>query len=254
MSTNETNRAPQTDQTEDQSSAPARGGGLSKKRKRGIAAVVVALVVILAGVGFWEWHETPGFCAAVCHNMDSYLATYEEDKGVPGTDKYGNPVSNTDAMLATFHRDNRTSGKNDFRCMDCHHPVLAEQVNEAFGWVTGNYYDPLVERVGDDITHWWGEPGNKFCVNENCHAYLRDANGDVDYDKLENTTVWMDFNPHAQHHDIRMDCTECHKGHRASVHQCSGCHKDITLPDGWLTKAEGDQLMLEKFGTPTVHE
>ena len=49
-----------------------------RKVKRGwIVAGVVAAVIVVAGVGFWVWHETPGFCDSVCHSpMDSYVETY----------------------------------------------------------------------------------------------------------------------------------------------------------------------------------
>ena len=48
--------------------------GLSKKKK--ILAGVLALIVVV-GVGFWSWHETPEFCVSICHKpMDSkYLDT-----------------------------------------------------------------------------------------------------------------------------------------------------------------------------------
>lgn len=247
--------APEADMQAAKADTDAASSPSLKKRKKGIVIGVIAVVIALAGVGFWEWHETPGFCAAICHNMDQYLDTYSEPGDQPGHDKYGNPVSNTNAMMATLHRTNETTGKSDFRCMTCHHPIIGEQVSEAVGFVSGNYYDPLDERVGDDLTHWWGEPANKFCVNENCHSYLRDENGDVNYDKLEASTVWMDFNPHSQHHeDIRMDCTDCHKGHRASVQQCTGCHEDVNLPDGWLTKTEGDKVIADEFNTSQVHK
>lgn len=56
-------------------------------------------VVIVGGVGMYQWHETPQFCAAFCHNMDQYLDTYEQEQGSAGTDKYGNQVANTNAMI-----------------------------------------------------------------------------------------------------------------------------------------------------------
>lgn len=215
-----------------------------KHKKRAMVVTIVVVVLVVAGVGFYQWHNTPQFCAAFCHNMDQYLATYEEPQNTQGVDKYGNEVSNTNAMMATLHRHNETTGKSEIRCMDCHHAIVGEQVSEGTEWISGNYYDPLDERVGDDLTKWWGEPGGNFCVNENCHAYLRDGNGGINYDRLEASTVWMDFNPHSQHHgDIQMACTECHKGHRASVYMCTGCHDDIDVPDGWVTYQENQEIM-----------
>ena len=84
------------------SSVPVESHRLKRKsnKKLGIITAVV-LVIAVAGVGFWAWHETPGFCAAFCHNMDEYLYTYNEQQGVGGVDKYGNAVKNTNAMMAT---------------------------------------------------------------------------------------------------------------------------------------------------------
>ena len=49
-----------------------------RKAKRGwIIGGVVAAVIVVAGAGFWVWHETPSFCNAICHSpMDSYVDTY----------------------------------------------------------------------------------------------------------------------------------------------------------------------------------
>lgn len=222
------------------------------KHKGLIITAVIVAVLVVAFAGFWTWHETPGFCAAICHNMDEYLDTYQQPQNQAGVDKYGNAVSNTNAMMATLHRSNDTTAKSEIRCMACHHAVVGEQVSEAMGFVSGNYYYPLYERVGDDLTYWWGEDvsGDQFCVNENCHVYLQDATGGVNRDKLEASTMSMEFNPHSQHHEgIEMDCTTCHKGHRASVVECTGCHEheNATLPDGWITKAESDTLMAKTF-------
>lgn len=227
------------DKAETKNASPSK-----KRKKRGAVIGVIVAVLVVAGVGFYQWHETPGFCAAFCHNMDQYLDTYEEPQNTVGYDKYGNQVSNTNAMMSTLHRQNATTGKSDITCMDCHHAIVGEQVSEGIGWATGNYLDPLDERVGDDLTKWWGEPGGRFCVNENCHAYLLDGNGGINRDRLEASTVWMDFNPHSQHHgDMQIACTECHKGHRASVYMCTGCHDDIEVPDGWITYQENQELM-----------
>ena len=36
--------------------------------------------------------------------MDEYLETYEQEPGTTGVDKWGNEVSNTNAMLAVSHK------------------------------------------------------------------------------------------------------------------------------------------------------
>jgi len=222
---------------------------LDPKKK---ATILVAALVIVAagGLGFWKWHETPGFCAAICHNMDQYLATYLEPQNAPGVDKYGNPVSNTNAMMSVLHRSNATTGKSEILCLDCHHAVIGEQVSEGMYWATGNYLDPLDERVGGHLTAWWKEDSTRFCVNENCHAYLLGEDGLVDRSKLEQSTWMMEFNPHSQYHEAQqMECTACHKGHRASVQNCTSCHEheNIALPDGWITATESKELMEKTF-------
>lgn len=239
-------------------SAPDEHAPKKKHPRRGIIVGVVVVVIALAGVGFYQWHETPGFCAAFCHNMDQYLDTYSQPQGVQGVDKYGNTVSNTNAIMSTLHRHNNTTGKSDIACMDCHHAVVGEQVSEGISWIGGNYLSPLDERVGGDLTAWWKEPDTAFCANENCHAYLRDGMGGIDYDRLEASTSWMSFNPHSQHHaDIRMTCTDCHKGHRASVQMCTGCHTDAEIPDGWITYQENLTIMANsgtQVGTTQISE
>lgn len=224
----------------------------SEKRKSKKLPIIVAVVVVIAaaGIGFWSWHETPGFCAAFCHNMDQYLEGYEQEQGVAGVDKYGNAVSNTNAMMATMHRNTKATAMPEIRCMGCHHAIIGEQISEGIGWATGNYLDPLDERVGEHLTAWWKEPANNFCANENCHVYLLGDDGVLSYDKLEASTKSREFNPHERHHEnLSLECTSCHKGHRASTIVCTGCHQheDVQLPDGWVTYAESQALMKEAF-------
>ena len=47
-----------------------------------------------------------------------------------------------------------------------------------------------------------------------------------------------------------MQCTTCHKGHRASVVACTGCHEheNVAVPDGWLTYQQSQDLMAKSFG------
>lgn len=36
-------------------------------------------IIVVAGAGFWVWHEQPSFCNAVCHStMDHYVETYDD--------------------------------------------------------------------------------------------------------------------------------------------------------------------------------
>ena len=241
----------------EQAEEPAKGKKKKKpvnKKKLGIVAVVIVAIIAVAGVGFWKWHETPSFCAAFCHNMDQYLDGYMQEQDTTGTDKWGNEVSNTNAMMAVLHKSNDTTSKSEIVCLDCHHAVIGEQMTEGVEFVTGNYYDPLDERVGGDLTAWWNEDEDRFCSNENCHVVLQGADGKVDRDKLEGMTAakYGKYNPHSQHHEsMELSCTECHKGHRASVLVCTGCHTDgeFTLPDGWVTYQQSEELVNAEFAS-----
>ena len=55
------------------------GDAPSPKRpvqKKWIVLGVVVAVIVVAGAGFWAWHNTPGFCNAFCHSpMDAYVET-----------------------------------------------------------------------------------------------------------------------------------------------------------------------------------
>ena len=220
------------------------------KRKKLIIWVVVLAIIAGGGFGFWKWHETPAFCAAICHNMDPYLDGYNQEQGAAGTDKYGNPVSDTNAMMAVLHRATASADMPEIRCMGCHHAVIGEQVSEGIGWLTGKYLDPLDERVGGDLTHWWKEPANNFCSNGNCHADLLGADGVLDYIKLAKATATLAFNPHNfMYHNISLECTDCHKGHRASTVVCTGCHQHegVALPSGWVTYAESQAILQDVF-------
>lgn len=226
--------------------------GLNKKprifRRKKLAVTLASIlaVLVIAGGGFMVWHEQPSFCGAICHTpMDEYLANYMQDQGVVGTDKYGNEVSNTNAMMAVLHKKNNTTAKSEIRCLDCHEPTIAEQANEGINWVSGNYVDPLNEQTISHMANWRGLEGSQFCANQNCHSYLLGNDGLVDYGKLEQTTMDMEFNPHGQHHGIKFECGTCHKGHRASVFACTSCHEheNETLPEGWVSGAEGDRIL-----------
>ena len=53
-------------------------------QKKWIVLGVVVAVILVAGVGFWAWHNTPGFCNAFCHSpMDAYVESYSSgDQGM----------------------------------------------------------------------------------------------------------------------------------------------------------------------------
>lgn len=196
-----------------------------KKKKAGIVAGVVVAIVVVAGAGFYVWHEQPSFCDAICHTpMDGYLDTLEATPGEPAVDKWGNEVTDASAMLAAVH------GAEGDVCLDCHTPVIEEQVTEGIHWITGDYTAPLQERTLKDlVAAREGTASTTFCLNESCH--------DLTLDELEEATSDLEFNPHVDQHG-ELVCSDCHKAHRASVMMCTGCHDDAEVPEGWLSYDE----------------
>lgn len=202
-----------------------------KTKKWPVVAGVAAIVLVVAGAGFWVWHEQPGFCGAICHTpMDPYLETYEQEPNEPGVDKWGNAVDDASSMMAVLHRE------NGLTCMNCHIPTISEQIAEGMTWVTGGYGLPLQEPTLEDMTAARGGDADSFCLNESCHNLTRDD--------LAKATSDMARNPHLEYHgDI--SCGQCHKAHRASVNCCSQCHSDAEVPSGWITSAEEALLPAE---------
>ena len=216
-----------------------------RARKGRVAVLVVVVVLVCAGAGMYVWHDQPGFCGTLCHIEQAYVDNYYQEQGQPGTDKYGNEVSDTNAMMAVLHRSNKTTTKPEIVCVDCHIPNMGELAHDGVNYVTGNYYQPRDERSGADLEKWDGKDSDALCANESCHTYLLGEDGTVNRDKLASATADMEFNPHDTHHSTQMQCTTCHKGHRASVLACTGCHEheDVALPDGWISQAQSDELM-----------
>ena len=108
-------------------------------------AGTVAVVLVLAGAGFWVWHEQPSFCNAICHSpMDNYVESY---------------TSGDAGMLVTQHAE---AGKN---CLDCHNPVITEQLTEVCTWVADDYpmTDDGMLNTGKEIAT------EEFCTNDGCH-------------------------------------------------------------------------------------
>lgn len=118
--------------------------------------------------------------------------------------------------------------------MDCHVPTLSEQIGEGAAWLTGNYGFPLVERTASELTEASGRQADELCLNESCHSLTRD-------DLYELTADMGTYNPHWAHHE-ELECTTCHKAHRASVMYCTQCHAQAEVPEGWLSMAESNNL------------
>lgn len=214
-----------------------------KKRKGAIVAGVVVAIVVVAGAGFFVWHEQPSFCNAICHiPMDAYVESYVDGD----YDKYGVALESDEAkngMMAYMHGHSLENGES-VDCLGCHVPTIGEQVSEGLGWVSGSYEVipqnsqgqwPLATRSLDQLVEARGlESGEMFCLNESCHA--NDDGSAMTRDDLVEATADLSEsrNPHEQPHgDVA--CSECHKAHTQSVNACSECHDDAPLPEGWLS-------------------
>ena len=173
------------------------------RKKAGVIAGVVAGVIVVAGIGFFVWHEQPSFCNAICHQpMDPYVEGYHSDDN---------------AILASVHE------RTDTNCLDCHEPTLSEQVAEGMAWLTGDF---TVDEQGF-IVH----EGEAFdyddatCETNGCHDYEQVIAATADWDGEAGT------NPHDSHLG-KLECGDCHSSHGQSTLYCDTCHS-LSLPDGW---------------------
>ena len=182
-------------------------GEAQEGKRRGkrwpIALGVMAAVIVVAGAGFWVWHESPSFCNAICHSpMDPYVESYYSD----------DPT-----QLVTAHR------ANGDECLDCHEASLEQQVGEVQAWLSGDFSDPMkVRRLGTA----------EFCFR--CHDN-DDPDDGMDWKDIQASTERYQGtarNPHDSHQGM-LDCYSCHFMHDKSTMYCQKCHSDITLPDSW---------------------
>ena len=178
------------------SAAPKR-----PRRKWPIAVAVVAAVLVVAGAGFWTWHEQPSFCSAICHSpMDAYVEGYYQDASL-----------NANAHQAA-----------NVTCLQCHEAKIEDQVHEGLVWLSGDFEtseDGLLTTVGV-------RSDEKMCT----------ANGSHDFDEVvaatENWGGQEGVNPHESHQGHAIDCSNCHGVHQQSVMYCNTCH-DYEVPEGW---------------------
>ncbi len=218
-----------------------------KKGRKPVVIGIVVLVVVVLGVGFKVWHDQPSFCNAICHNaMDGYIDTYDSTPGQATTDIWGNEVEDASGMLAAVHRV-----KGNATCLTCHVPTISEQVGEAVKWASGNYLVPLDERNLTQLTEASGKQPAMFCTNDTCHTEVTlSSDGSFQYDEgFIALAADYEFNPHAwtrNHKDFgSLECSSCHKSHRASVLYCTQCHSEAVVPDGWISYE--DQSKLDKL-------
>lgn len=180
--------------------APKKG-----KRNKWLVPTVIVAVIVVLGVGFWAWHNTPGFCNSMCHKpMDKYVETLNADD--PG-------------MMASVHK------QAGLGCLDCHEAKFNEQVTEVMSWSADTF-------EMDSNGHLVDEHVDRFASAENCLK-----SGCHNWNDVVNST-WgfagndAKYNPHSSHQDGSVQCSDCHKSHTTSELYCAKCHA-LNLPDGW---------------------
>lgn len=188
-----------SDETESLGAAPKK-----KRKKWPIAIGVMAVIVIAAGAGFMMWHEQPSFCNAICHSpMDPYVDNY---------------YSEDSTALAAVHRE------ADTVCLDCHEPVLSEQISEGMKWLSGDFITNAdTGMLVIDPEKQAGLVPSVTC--KSCH----------NMDEAKAATEDFEGNQGANPHDSHvgeLECSSCHSSHGASTLYCGNCHS-FTLPEGW---------------------
>ena len=227
--TNEVVEQPDANAVEQADANTSDAPAPKKKSKKWTIIGVIVGVIVVCGIGMWIWHSDPSFCNnPVCHtSMDPYVATYNSPENGTATDKWGNEVANSNAMLVVSHKE---QGK---KCLDCHVPDLSQQLAEVGETLSGNYYVPLSEVSVLELrenAHQGSESGrgDEFCMNQTCHS-------DLSRQELTQRTSGLSFNPHAWQHE-QNECSACHKSHRASTLMCTECHAEAKsiMPEGWV--------------------
>ena len=198
--------------------------------------VVGAVVVVLALSGFAavQWHETPQFCAAFCHLMDPYLASYT-----------GQVVSTRDGstLMAKAHAD------EGLACLDCHEPTLEQQVQELVTFVKGDYRTPLDRmRVSDEDCLACKEHASReeliertadyqmeYTLNEEVLSRIAAAGYDLEGERNTNPHAYPvnpvnPIDPHKEGGPMP-ECAKCHRMHGESpkIEGCFGCHHSGTF-------------------------
>ncbi|MDY7080379.1 MAG: ammonia-forming cytochrome c nitrite reductase subunit c552 [Chloroflexota bacterium] len=167
---------------------------------------IAAVVIVIAGVGFWEYHKQPQFCGT-CHEMEPYVESLNQ------------PASSAGKHAA-----------EGMVCLDCHEPTIEQQVHELVVHVQGDFRVPLKQRKFE----------NEFCFD--CHL----PNEHTSYEQvIERTQDYIidgeNVNPHDPHADVegaeqeRRECYVCHEIHgegespEPDITYCYGCHHSRTF-------------------------
>lgn len=186
------------------------------RRKWPVVVGVVAAVLVVAGAGFWAWHEQPSFCNAVCHEpMDAYVEGYYHDP----------------SQMAYAH------GAAGTTCLQCHEPKLDEQIGEALVWMSGDF------AMGEDgkLSTVGVRSDAKMCTGAGCHDFEEVVAA------TENWGGEAGANPHDSHQGYALDCSSCHTAHGQSYMYCNTCH-DYEVPEGWAAPAKSEPAAAAGMG------
>ena len=180
-----------------------------KRRNIWVIVGVVVVVVIIAGVALWNYHEQPQFCA-ICHIMQPYLDSWESPP-----------------LLAYAHAEDNVT------CLECHEPTIQQQVDEGIKFVKNDYENPLEERTFDhewcfrchehasyeDVTQRTEElelnPHESHYGEMECGICHKVHRASEDYcaqchDPVATGTGWITATQVLEWWDPDMDCAYCH--------------------------------------------
>jgi cytochrome c nitrite reductase small subunit len=157
-----------------------RGDTLKRRNIWVIIGVAVVVIVVVAGVALWNYHEQPQFCA-ICHIMQPYLESWESSP-----------------FLAQAHAD------EDVTCLECHEPTIQQQVDELVKFVTNDYETPLEEREFDQ----------EWCLRCHEHGSYQEVIERTE-DREYNPHDWHDGELecsvcHKVHRESEDSCAPCH--------------------------------------------
>ena len=103
-------------------------------------------------------------------------------------------------------------------CQSCHARTMSDSLGEIVTYARGEYETPLEEQ----------EYSQEWCFE--CHEH-------GSYEEVIQRTGDREYNPHDSHYG-EMECSICHKMHRASEDYCVQCHDPMATGTGWITATQ----------------
>ncbi|MBN1316430.1 MAG: NapC/NirT family cytochrome c [Anaerolineales bacterium] len=188
-----------------------------KRRKLLLIGGIAAVIILIASMAGWHYHEQPSFCAT-CHNMESYVESWKS---------------------STFSvHSHAMEGVN---CLECHEPSIQQQVDELVKFVKNDYENPMEER----------QFSQDFCLRCHEHESVEEVIARTEDYEVNGEAV----NPHDPHADVDiealaeepLECSECHKMHRESpqLKSCYTCHHMYTFQSCSSWECHAGQIPIE---------